>query len=242
MSHPGLPTQLQKGSVHIWWADLRQFSESLDELDNLLVHAERDRAARFVKVEDQRRSLVARGCLRRLLSHYWNDCPPRELSFTLTEYGKPRLVGAGIEFNVSHSGDFVVLAFSSGRAVGVDVERVRTGMDLETLARFCFSPEEVEAVLQAPDRTSAFFQHWTAKESWMKADGRGLSLPITQYTLRPSAGGTAFYRVFDSRNQELDWTTQPMQCAPGYFAAITAAGCNWVVLHGAVGDLIRSIG
>ena len=90
--------------------------------------------------------------------------------------GKPALKDhPEICFNLSHSGDHAVCAFS-GLPVGCDIERIRP-VDLK-IARRCFSEEECAEIFTQTDeeqRTAAFFRVWTRRESYAKAVGLGLA-------------------------------------------------------------------
>ena len=86
-------------------------------------------------------------------------------------------------FSLSHSGDWAVCALANS-LVGVDVEKYRP-IRVLTLARRYFLPAETAWLesLPEPERNRAFFRLWTAKESYLKAQGLGLpalqSLSIT---------------------------------------------------------------
>ena len=217
---------------------IRSFSATLCELESFLQPDEKARASQFFHVADRRRSLVARASLRKLLSMYLDVTAPENIAISLTTHGKPELSNSSIRFNASHSGDFVYLAFANNRRVGVDVEHVRKELDFEEIGRFCFSEKERAAMRKELDESSGFFQHWTAKESWMKADGRGLSLPITEYTLGRHADTPDRYGVLHEGYGELNWTTQTLPCPTGYFAAITAEGRDWSIETHSIADLI----
>lgn len=100
-------------------------------------------------------------------------------SFSYNEYGKPFLAGApphcNLHFNLSHSGEYAVCAISDDE-VGVDVEEVRE-IDL-LVAQRCFVERELARIVNAQGQINLdeFYCHWTAKESFIKAIGTGLSL------------------------------------------------------------------
>ena len=116
---------------------------------------------------------------------------PAELVFRYSEKDKPSLALAGnrVEFNVSHSGTRALLAFARGRALGVDVEKIREDLDPDALAHRFFSSEEQSqlAALPTSEKFHGFFRCWTRKEAFIKAKGAGLSLPLDQFdvSLRP---------------------------------------------------------
>ena len=102
------------------------------------------------------------------------------------EWGKPYLPGGDRFFSLSHSGEYALLAVSYSD-IGADIEKVTVYRD--AVARRVFTPDEREWIRQDPDRR--FFELWTAKESVIKLDGRGLSLGMeTFFALDLVRGGT----------------------------------------------------
>ena len=115
----------------MWTAWLDVTEEGVRFLWGVLSDDERGRAARFVRSEDQRKFVVARGALRRLLGLYLGK-NPAAVRLGYSERGKPFVEdGAGITFNLSHSGELALYAIASARRVGIDVEKTRPGPDRE---------------------------------------------------------------------------------------------------------------
>lgn len=99
----------------------------------------------------------------------------RKPQYTIDENGKP--TGEETEFNFSHSGDIAVCAVSDF-PVGVDVEKIRdVNMDI---ARKKFCPSECEAIFSSANPTESFFEYWVKKESYVKALGEGLRIPLKE--------------------------------------------------------------
>jgi 4'-phosphopantetheinyl transferase len=115
---------------------------------------------------------------------------PSRLVLQYSEKEKPSLYPSSsegpLEFNVSHSGSIAMLAFSRGRAVGVDVEALRDNFDHEAIARRFFSAEERRQFTDLPpaERYHCFFRCWTRKEAYIKAHGAGPVAPFTNLTSR----------------------------------------------------------
>src|SRR5690606_29615680 len=101
---------------------------------------------------------------------------PREIRFTVSELGKLSLPG-GPSFNISHSGNFILVALAPEGRLGVDVEAVRPLRDLLGLARTSFAYDELCTVATLPDahRLRPFFRIWARKEAVLKALGLGLT-------------------------------------------------------------------
>lgn len=89
--------------------------------------------------------------------------------------GRPSLDEA-LDFNISHSGEFVVCALGSECRLGVDVEKI-VEIDIKDFEEQ-FSPSVLSAIQNADNSNREFFRHWTIKESVVKADGCGLSTPL----------------------------------------------------------------
>jgi 4'-phosphopantetheinyl transferase len=153
-----------------------------------LSQEKRARLHRFRHREDLIRGLMADLLLRsRIIEDLHMD--NASIRFELNSYGKPRLSGvSNYHFNVSHSGDWVVCLVDN-EPVGVDVERVQAFE--EGIARSFFAEDEYRFVLegaQERERQLRFYRIWTAKESYIKAVGKGISLPLTDFSVVTSEG------------------------------------------------------
>lgn len=145
----------------------------------LLSKEKRKRLSRFVRKDDFLRSLVSDLLIRVLIVKHLN-LSNKEIRFTLNDYGKPYLDGRRLEFNVSHSGEWVVAAVSQS-PVGIDVEQIKS-VKLDIARRF-FSKQEYSELLakEGEDQKHYFFDLWTLKESYVKACGQGLAIPLNSF-------------------------------------------------------------
>lgn len=178
LAQPDVGSFDEPDEVHVWV--IRTDAASLDDLTPLLAADEIERAARFHFHRDRVRFIVRRAHLRRLLGAYL-DQDPTAVRFATTANGKPVLARpeTDLHFSVSHSGNVGVCAVGRDHPVGIDVEQIRTGVE-DTLASRVCTPNERAALarIAAQGRPAAFFTLWTHKEALVKADGRGLSLPV----------------------------------------------------------------
>lgn len=114
---------------------------------------------------------------RRVLSGY-TGVAPGDWQFARNEQGKPAIAGTthALDFNLSHSGDWLACAVTAGTAVGVDIESIGRGRDVMRLARRFFRPEEVAALqdCRGARRRDRFYDFWTLKEAAVKARGETL--------------------------------------------------------------------
>ena len=160
----------------VWLAWLTGDPAILSFLGTLLSAAERIRQKQFRRCEDLQRFTIGRGLLRLLLGAHLR-LPPVDISLKLGPRGKPRLGSggqrAGLHFNLSHSGQMVLLAFHAVQEVGVDVEEVRRDLGFLALADQVFSPVEKRdwERLNSEARLRVFFQAWTRHEARLKACG-----------------------------------------------------------------------
>jgi 4'-phosphopantetheinyl transferase len=168
--------------VFVWYEDTTLLDpHALRAAEDVLCDEERTRRDRLHFPEDQRDFAMAHGLLRHSLSKQFPDRRPEDWQFEKDAFGKPSIRrGTGpeptLEFNLSHTRGFVACVLSSAR-VGIDVERIRSGIDYEDIAESCYSTEElaVTKVLPVSDRAGRILELWTLKEAFLKAKGVGLS-------------------------------------------------------------------
>ncbi len=132
-------------------------------------------AERFHFENDKRRFIATRVSLRELLGSSLGKSP-QTITISYTQMGKPFLDGMDgqIYFNVSHSRDISLIAISTTKVVGIDVEFVEDGNYFLSAAKRVFSPEEYET-LRDGGTASDFYYLWTRREAFVKALGTGLS-------------------------------------------------------------------
>nr|VFJ97642.1 MAG: 4'-phosphopantetheinyl transferase [Candidatus Kentron sp. H]VFJ98175.1 MAG: 4'-phosphopantetheinyl transferase [Candidatus Kentron sp. H]VFK03229.1 MAG: 4'-phosphopantetheinyl transferase [Candidatus Kentron sp. H] len=217
---------LPEDQVHVWRARLNLPEAEVEGLRAFLTEEELRKANRFHFPEHRRHFTVARGTLRRLLGGYLGESPG-DIRFLYNPYGKPFL-DTSLRFNLSHSGEMALYAFTHNREVGIDIEWVRRGIeDGEQIAKRFFSPGEVETFLglPAPLRKTAFFNGWTRKEAYIKARGKGLSIPLDQFEVTLAPGSAA--RLLATRDDPQNATRWMMRAlAPGedYIATLVVEG------------------
>src|SRR5574340_1102536 len=197
---PGLV--LADGQVDLWYVFLEMATDPalLASYWGLLSDDEQRRQQRFVVESPRHQFLVARALLRTVLSKY-GDCEPRQWGFETNAYGKPAIVqpaGCALRFNLSHTHGLAVCAVTLGREVGVDVEWLGRRHDNRLdLARRFFAAADVAAMEQCPvqHRDELFVELWTLKEAYVKARGKGLSIPLSSFALTLRADRPAELRV-----------------------------------------------
>jgi 4'-phosphopantetheinyl transferase len=220
--------------VHVWRASPDQPDAYIRDLKQILSPDEQERAAKFYFEADRRRYVVGRSTLRMLVGHCLGT-PADRLRFDFGEAGKPS-VTAGVlpplQFNVSHSREVVLIALARGRALGIDVEQIRTSVAVDQIAARFFSANEYKglSLLTADMQRDAFFACWTRKEAYLKASGAGLSLPLDQFEVSLLPGDQP--RLIATRHDPAEatrWTLRELDVGHGYKAAMAVEGSDWTL-------------
>ncbi|MFA1820383.1 4'-phosphopantetheinyl transferase superfamily protein [Virgibacillus oceani] len=165
-----------------------QIPEALEQQDyNFLASCISDsrlkQLSRFIHMEDVYRSLFAESLARAVIINKLH-MENRDIHFGSNTYGKPYLSGqSNFHFNLSHSGSWVVMIWGED-PVGIDIEKVKK-IDIGVAARF-FSSEEYMDIMSKPEyeQRDFFYALWTLKESYIKALGTGLSMPLDSFGIR----------------------------------------------------------
>ncbi len=219
---------LESNDIHIWRVSLDSASIRVKDLFGLLANDEANRALRFHFQRDVNRFIIVRGVLRLLMSTYI-QIPPEQIKFQYGARGRPFLTSdqndSSLDFNVSHSHGLALLAFTSGRTVGIDLEYVRPDIAHEQVAEYFFSQQEIASLrsLSQNLQSAAFFNCWTRKEAFIKATGEGLSRPLNQFSMSLIPGDTARLLAIQGQPEELfKWFVQGLDPGPGYTAAVVA--------------------
>ncbi|SDX00773.1 4'-phosphopantetheinyl transferase [Amycolatopsis xylanica] len=205
----------------VWWAEPLpnepRFIGLLDEL-------ELGRHAGYRQEIDQRRFLTGRVLAKTIAGERLGRAPA-DIVFDAScddcdkPHGVPKV--PGLALSISHSGDRIGLAVTSGAPVGLDVESASRRAE-DSLIEYALNETERLGLkgLEADERASAFFVYWTRKEAVMKATGRGLRIPLHSITLAPFDAPAA---LLASSTPALDPATTRMadlDPGSGYRAAV----------------------
>jgi 4'-phosphopantetheinyl transferase len=233
-SVPSQAPELSNDQVHVWRAALDQTPSQINSVFRTLSADERVRAERFCFPRDREHFIAARGALRAILGVYLNRAPEC-VSFCYNSHGKPALMLESgeepIRFNISHSHGAAIFAIARGREVGVDLECIRSNLEVEQIAERFFSRHEIAALRALPValREYAFFLCWTRKEAYIKARGEGLSLPLDQFDVSLVPGEpAALLRTRPDPDEALRWSLKELTLvSPGYAGALAVEGDGW---------------
>ena len=202
-------------------------------LQRILSEDEVEIARRFRFEKDRLHWIAAHGILRLLLGNYL-DIDPRKVLFMTNNYGKPFIAypshGTRLHFNLAHSDNLALYAFTYDRHIGVDVEYIRPNIDCEALAQRYFSPYERTLLQTLPleVRREAFFLCWSRKEAYIKARGKGFSIPLDQFDVSLIPGEPAV--LLDSREDPQSktlWSLRTLTPGPACTGTLVVQGNNW---------------
>ena len=163
--------------IELYLTNIKKMENSYIDLLGKLTPKRREKTERYLFLQDRLRCMAGGLLLKEVLGIQ------RDEELIINVYDKPSLRQGGKHFNLSHSGDYVVLAVDVCE-VGVDIERIECA-DMAVAER-CFQKDELDYVTNSKeDRNQRFFSLWTLKESLMKATGLGLSLPPESFSVLP---------------------------------------------------------
>lgn len=183
-------------AAHLYTVRLEDETDAarLERYRALLSPEELARGARYIFERNRHEHLVAHALKRLALSRHAPGVAPAEWRFVVGEHGKPAVASPAVDlrFNLSHTEGLVACIVAAAADVGCDVETTQRNTDTDAVAhRFFAAPEvaELRALPTAAARHERFFEYWTLKESYIKARGMGLAIPLGDFwfTLAPPA-------------------------------------------------------
>ena len=225
-SQPVDALKLESHHADIWRISLDLEPDTVKGFESTLSAEESHRAAKFQFPADHDRYVIAHGFLRNVLARYLGG-NPSHFKFSVNSYGKPSLKGHDLEFNLTHSADFALVALTHNRKIGVDVERIRSGISAHVIARQYFSKAEVAELEAIPIelRERAFFVGWTRKEAYIKAQGMGLSLGLDSFDVSITPDEPAIlHATRPNPDEAARWTLLSFPVDPRYEAAAAVDG------------------
>ncbi len=223
-----LPGVLNDGTVHLWVADLNSWGNHAGNLRALLSDEELNRLDRL-KIDNKKTEfLCSRSILRIILSMYLTE-DPNDLAISYTLAGKPILPDTELQFNVSHSKDFLLCGISLTNRIGIDIQEIYPISSLDRIINNFFSPTEIQYLRSLPSRKvyqEHFFAIWTAKEAYLKAVGDGIQGSFNQMSTIPASTDLKIFKLDlpDTAKTEMNWTIKSVEVSQGYSAALAFDG------------------
>lgn len=225
-----LKQDINEKSVHLWCVSLDCFSTYHPDLLQCLSPVEKERATRFRFERDRKRYEISHGALRIILGSYLRRAP-QSVRFEICDTGKPELLVVSgdplIKFNMSHSGEVMILGVTKNRRIGVDVEMISHRIDIIQIAEHYFTAAEAAEIRETPagKQRERFFTHWTCKEAYLKAIGSGLAGGLQSFSLSEKDYLWTISSKSDNSSRHLDyWTIRSMTLMDGYAAAVAIEG------------------
>jgi len=179
---------LVKNEIHVWMTKPQELlgnDELLLRYSTLLNATEKVKQQRYKFAKDRHDALITRAFIRDLLSYY-ADIAPQDWQFDKGEKDKPEVVNAPmpLRFNISHTKNLIVCAVTLTDDIGCDVENTSRTNDVLAIAERYFSAKETTELFSLPgeQQRNRFFDYWTLKESYIKAWGLGLAIPLADFS------------------------------------------------------------
>lgn len=178
----------------------------------------REKNERFLRWKDRHAHLFGRLLLLNALKHHhienniWDQ-------ITYNSYKRPNFDLQEYDFNISHSGDYVLCAIGKNVRLGVDVElnQERNFKDFQNL----MTPNQWNEIQSSENATKTFYKYWTIKESVIKADGRGFYIPLEALEVKDNTV------QFDNKL----WFINEFVLADGYSTALATSQKSTYKLH-----------
>lgn len=167
--------ELKQDEVHLWHLFLPSLRSRINSLYLILCNSEKAYANSFNYYKDQERFIITRGILRYILANYLEKAP-ESINIIYTPWGKPYISDIRpLFFNVSHAGDYSLLAFTSACEIGIDLELMNYNLEFDEMAKTIFSIRELSYwnKLTSEKKVDYFYKVWVGREAFLKALGKG---------------------------------------------------------------------
>lgn len=206
---------LEREEIHIWCIRWTKITAWILDHWNVMCDDEKNAAQKFIKHDDQMRYAVGKIMSRLILARYMN-ISERNILISKNKYGKPFIrqleMEEPIQYNISHSGEFVLLAVTKYSEIGIDIELLRELPDYLEIAQTVFSPEEAE-IIKDSNSPNIFFCYWTAKEAYVKALGTGLFTNLKLFMIERN-------EIIDCGGRKKEWKLIRLYIAENYVSHI----------------------
>ena len=200
--------------------EISVFSVNLDTAPSMfdLLNKDEKKHAEQLRIEQVRHRFVAsRGYLRQYLSDYLN-LPADEIVFSKETFGKPFIKSYPLHFNMAHSHELAVYAFSLNSPLGVDIEKHRSSVEIMDIAKRVMTDHELSFLKKTDDQEALFFELWARKEAIIKATGEGFNTALTSIETLDE-NGHCLDVVLDNQSNEWFITELQLQGFSGVLAS-----------------------
>jgi len=215
--------EIKNHQVHVWQTDVCNSTVYPKDIQKVLSPVELERVNKFRVPKDQAHFIFRHYKLRVILSLYCG-CQPQNLIFRYNSFGKPFIDMPEfneVRFNMSFSGNLMILGISRQNNIGCDIEEVREIDDQRNIANENFSTQEIQILNHSNDEIGTFFKIWTRKEALIKAIGKGMFYPLKSFTVNMDPlGGPEHLLIIDNTDESKLWRTTPLNISDGYIASL----------------------
>jgi 4'-phosphopantetheinyl transferase len=183
-----MKNKLKNYKINIYLIDSRKVNISEKDIIQSLTEEEIFRANKFKFSNEKRFFLISRYYLKNFIGEYL-DLSPEKIIISQMKSGKPYVnenIDSNLKFNYSHSGDYIVYAFTKDNEIGIDIEKIKDISEFDELSRTHFSDEEqlIYFELKNPEeKKRLFYKIWTRKEALLKAEGSGITIDLKSLTV-----------------------------------------------------------
>jgi 4'-phosphopantetheinyl transferase len=216
--------KLSDQKVHVFLYQL-----SLFDSKELIYYLSEDEQIRADKLKIERKKeqfVITRSLLRKLLSSSLNK-EPQDILFSYGQHGKPyikaKVNNKSIEFNISHSGGYALIALTLENKLGIDIEEINPEIDYQSLSNRFFSDKEKNELLSLDreQQCDAFYHIWTRKESFIKATGKGIAFGLDRFSVSLDKNGDDGMEVITSEQLDNKYYCHDIIELEKYKAALT---------------------
>jgi len=223
------PIIIHDNEIHLSfvWVDKIKCNDLIDFYKSLLSQTETKNYNRFYFLHHRKQYLVTRALIRTNIANYLGIAP-KDVNFILNKYGRPEISPEqnliNLRFNLSHTDGLIMCGVTLNNDIGVDVEHINCNNNIDEFAKFALSSSEYEQLqLLHPDhRKRRFLDFWTLKESYIKACGRGLDIPLKDFNIELQIDNfiniSFSDKIIDDAN---DWLLWLLDISEQYIAAVS---------------------
>lgn len=193
---------LTDNEIHLWITkpeELVGCDELLTSYAALLTSTELTKQQRYKFAKDRHDALITRAFIRDLLSYY-ADVAPQDWQFEKGDKDKPEIINCPLplRFNISHTKNLIICAVTLKDDIGCDVENTSRNNNVAAIAERYFSVKEAKELFDQPEalQRDRFFDYWTLKESYIKAWGLGLAIPLSDFSFTVNSEKTNHNDLF----------------------------------------------
>lgn len=225
----GMKIELAENDIHLWLLpfDTRAGQDCLKKNRDVILHREEMRRFNRLKVDRVKVEYLSSRILLRFLLSLYTELPAAGIEIIADEMGRPFFYHQGLRlplyFSLSHTRNFICCLLSRREKAGCDIEGKKPRKYQTALYRYLFSEEEFSFCQQLPkeEQQHFFFTSWTLKEAFIKAQGKGLRIPLTSLSFTHGLWKKSSCRLSPEPNHpDLFWQFHSLSPEPQYLAGV----------------------